>query len=99
MHWYSGKATNQQHFKKDMASGRGGTTSADLYKAGKNKLLEILDDTTDCRVGHINVGALMVADDLVIAANSPSDLQHGVSIAALDSQRQRYEDKMRTKLK
>ena len=32
----------------------------------------------------------MVADDLVIAANSPSDLQHGVSIAALDSQRQRY---------
>ena len=77
-------------FQEGQGIRQGGTTSADLYKAGKNKLLEILDDTTDCRVGHINVGALMVADDLVIAANSPSDLQHGVSIAALDSQRQRY---------
>ena len=32
----------------------------------------------------------MVADVQVIAANNPSDLQHGVSIAALDSQRQSY---------
>ena len=81
---------HQSTFKKEQGIRQGGTTSADLYKAGKNKLLEILNDTTDCRVGHINAGALMVADDLVIAANSPSDLQHGVSIAALDSQHQRY---------
>ena len=69
---------------------QGGTTSADLYKAGKNKLLEILANTTTCRIGHINAGALMVADDLAIAANSAHDLQHGVSIAELDSRRQRF---------
>jgi hypothetical protein len=69
---------------------QGGITSADLYKAGKNELLKILDHKTVCRIGHVNTGALMVADDLVIAADCPSELQLGVSIAALDSQRQRY---------
>ena len=84
------KGCQSTSFHEAQGIRQGGTTSADLYKAGKNKLLEILANTTTCRIGHINAGALMVADDLAIAANSAHDLQHGVSIAELDSRRQRY---------
>ena len=70
---------------------------AAIFSTGANhlspsRLCVILAEisTTSCRIGHINAGALMVADDLAIAANSAHDLQHGVSIAELDSRRQRY---------
>ena len=84
------KGCQSTSFHEAQGISQGGAISADLYKAGKNKLLEILANTTTCRIGHINAGALMVADDLAIAANSAHDLQHGVSIIELDSLRQRY---------
>ena len=69
---------------------QGGGTSADLYKSGKNSVLSILDSNTSNQIGHINTGAIMVADDLAITATNSLDLQHGISIAELDSSRQRY---------
>ena len=77
-------------FHENQGIRQGGITSADLYKAGKNDLLTTLGNKTSCHIGHVNVGAIMVADDLAIAAHSESDLQYGVTIATIDSQRQRY---------
>ena len=70
------KGHQSTSFHENQGIRQGGTTSADLYKAGKNDLLTTLSNKTSCHIGYINVGAIMVADDLAIAANSESDLQH-----------------------
>ena len=45
---------------------QGGTSSADKYKSGKNKLLHHLDSVYSNDIGHLHTGALMVADDLTL---------------------------------
>ena len=68
---------------------QGGTSSADSYKAGKNKLLEQLN-TTGFKLGHLHVGAVMVADDLALISKTNIDAQSGLLIAEQDANRERY---------
>ena len=87
VHW---KGNVSESFNEQQGIRQGGVTSADLYKSGKNNLLSILDSNPSNKIGHINTGALMVADDLAITADNNLDLQYGIAIAEHDSSRQRY---------
>ena len=69
---------------------QGGCSSADAYKTGKNRLLARLDADTECRLGCIKTGALMVADDLAIISKDEEDLQHCIKIAEHDAAQERY---------
>ena len=69
---------------------QGGTSSADCYKAGKNKLLCQLDDNTTHKIGHIHAGAIMVADDLALISNSAHSMQTALKLAETDASRERY---------
>ena len=50
----------------------------------------MLDQEPSIRLGHINAGALMVADDLAIVASDRHNLQRCVDLAEYDSKRERY---------
>jgi hypothetical protein len=69
---------------------QGGDSSADCYKAGKNRMLRQLDEEPSHKIGSINAGAVMVADDLAIASKNPHDMQAALSIAEIDASRERY---------
>ena len=69
---------------------QGGISSTDKYKAGKNPLLNRLDRQSINTLGHVNVGAVMVADDLVLTANNKYDMQVAINIAEHDASRERY---------
>ena len=60
---------------------QGGSSSADIYKLGKNKLLAQISNMTDNRIGHFSVGALMVADDLLLNSSNVPQLQIAISLA------------------
>ena len=69
---------------------QGGNSSADKYKAGKNKVLKSLDCITENKIGHIHVGAAMVADDLALTSRSKYDMQTSIAIAEYDASREGY---------
>ena len=69
---------------------QGGKSSAEKYKAGKNRLLNALDTHATNHLGHVPVGAIMVADDLVITARTATQMQIGLNIAERDASRERY---------
>ena len=78
---------------------QGGSSSSDCYKAGKNNLLAQLDSAPSMKVGHINAGAIMVADDLALAASSDHLMQISLTVAEADAARERYKyntDKTKT---
>ena len=64
---------------------QGGNSSADNYKAGKNKILSHLDEWPSNWIGNFSAGAVMVADDLAVAAKNPLDLQCALNTAALNA--------------
>ena len=61
-----------------------------LYICGKNKGLHQLDKSPTFHIGDINVGAVLVADDLPIMARNVNDMQVALSIAEHDASRERY---------
>ena len=77
-------------FQEKQGIRQGGSSSADIYKAGKNKLLRTLDNVPSNKIGHINTGSLMVADDLALTAHNQYDMQTGLLIAQHDASSERY---------
>ena len=69
---------------------QGGSSSADNYNAGKNNLLELLHESSETRMGHLHLGAVMVADDLALMSSNRCDMQSSLSIAEHDASRERY---------
>ena len=86
-------------FSEQQGIRQGGSSSSDCYKAGKNKLLTQLDAAPSHRIGSINAGAVMVADDLALVANSSHAMQVSLNMAEADASRERYKyntDKTKT---
>jgi len=83
--------TMSQSFQEKQGIRQGGASSADCYKAGKNQLLKTLDQKPSLRIGHLHVGAIMVADDLALLSIKPSEMQIALNVAELDASRERYE--------
>jgi hypothetical protein len=77
-------------FKETQGIRQGGISSPALYKAERNKGLAQLLKSPILRIGDINVSAVMVADDLAIAAATSLDMQTALSAAELDAGRERY---------
>jgi len=69
---------------------QGGSSSADLYKAGKNRLLQDLSSLSDSFIGPTPVNAVMVADDLLLLGKNHSDLRCLLAIAEADANKERY---------
>ena len=69
---------------------QGGSSSADIYKLGKNKLPNQLNCMTDNRIGHFKVGALMVTDDLLLNSSNTSELQIAIALAEKDASQEWY---------
>jgi hypothetical protein len=93
------KGTLSMPFTEEQGIRQGGASSADIYKAGKNRLLYQLDQFPSSKIGHIHTGAVMVADDLAVTASDRVDMQASLNIAALDASRERYKfnaDKTKT---
>ena len=70
---------------------QGGALSADLYKVYVNPLLDILSNSgLGGKIGNINCCAPTCADDVVLIANNPIDIQTMVDIAVDFSKREGY---------
>ena len=70
---------------------QGGPSSTDLYKAGKNKVLNRLErNTSNVKIGSINLGAVMVADDLALMSRDRAGMQIALNIAESDASQERY---------
>jgi hypothetical protein len=69
---------------------QGGISSPALYKAERNKGLIQLDKNPTMMIGNLNVGAIMVADDLALTASTATEMQEALCIAATDACRERY---------
>jgi hypothetical protein len=69
---------------------QGGTSSADVYKAGKNSLLNQLATLSTYKIGSINTGVVMVADDLALISSSEHSMQQALAVAEIDASRDRY---------
>ena len=86
-------------FNETQGIRQGGSSSSDIYKAGKNKLLGQLTLASTNHIGHIHTGAVMVADDLALTSYQPYEMQTGLNIAQLDASKERYKfncDKTKT---
>ena len=77
-------------FQERQGIRQGGSSSADIYKCGKNKLLFQLENCPGNHIGHMPVGAIMVADDLLLNSKSPAELQFNIDIAESDARKERY---------
>ena len=77
-------------FKEKQGIRQGGVSSPSLYICGRNKGLRQLDKNPTMYIGNMNVGALMVADDLAIMAKTPAEMQVSLMIAEHDAARERY---------
>jgi hypothetical protein len=70
---------------------QGGILSTELYKIYNNTLLEQLEEARrGIYIGSIYCSAPMCADDVALLANTPTDLQIQINIAAEYSRIQRY---------
>ena len=77
-------------FEEEQGIRQGGPSSSDNYKAGKNKPLKQLDNNPTLKIGHLNVGAIMVADDLAVGSRTAIDMQQALHIAENDASKERY---------
>ena len=76
-------------FKEEQTIQKGGVSSTGIFKAKANPCLDQLSDhPSSLHNGHIRMGELMVADDLVLMANMSNDVQELVSEAQLDASRE-----------
>ena len=77
-------------FKEQQGIRQGGSSSADIYKCGKNRLLNDLLSAPCNHIGHIPVGAIMVADDLMLNSKCTYKLQTNLRMSERDAARERY---------
>ena len=77
-------------FKEKQGIRQGGSSSSDIYKSGKNKLLGQLHHAATNPLVTLHTGALMVADDLALTSSTQHELQAGLNIAQHDASRERY---------
>lgn len=78
-------------FKEEQGIRQGGITSTGMFKAKANPCLTKLQNhPSSLHIGHLKVGALMVADDLVLTGTSSEDVQELVAEAQLDAERERF---------
>ena len=96
--WYDG-ATSQVKWKGtlsepfDLYQGvhQGRVTSTELYKCYIDPLLHRLEEKKyGSRIGHLYVGAPTCADDVLLASNNMTELQHMLDEACIYSQKERY---------
>ena len=70
---------------------QGAPTSTGIFKARSNPSLSKLEVHPDnLQIGHLKVGALMVADDLVISSRTIQGMQALVTEAEMDASRERF---------
>ena len=69
---------------------QGGSSSADLYKCGRNSLLNRLESFPAKHIGNINTSAIMVADDLLLCSDNKHCLQASLNVAEYDASCDRY---------
>ena len=80
-----------ESFQEDQGIRQGGVSSTSIFKAKTNPSLHRLERHPDClKVGSIPLGAVMVADDLVLASISPQGIQGLILEAQLDASRERF---------
>lgn len=77
-------------FQEEQGIRQGGITSPALYKAGRNRGLQQLQDNPTLHIGSHNVGAIMVADDLALAASADHEMQKALLIAEADASREHF---------
>lgn len=77
-------------FEEKQGIRQGGVTSPLLYKAERNKGLSQLQKNPSMYIGTINVGAVMVADDLALVSSSVMEMQAALLIAETDAAREKY---------
>jgi hypothetical protein len=93
-------AAMSESFTEGQGIRQGGVQSTRHFKARGNPLLDMYTShNLGARVGCIPVSAPTCADDVTLIANSASDLQVMVNVAAGDSHRERYQfSKTKTKI-
>ena len=70
---------------------QGGKSSANCFKAHGNKSLSKIEDhPSSLRIGCIQLGAVMVADDLAVMSDTARGLQYLVLEPQDDASRERY---------
>ena len=79
-------------FLEEQEIRKSGLSSADKYKAGKNRVLNQLNKKTNSRIGIIPTGAIMVADNLhaCLTSHNLYDMQTSLAIAGHDASRERH---------
>jgi hypothetical protein len=78
-------------FQEGQGIRQGGISSTNIFKAKANPSLNRLQEHPgSLHIGSIPLGALMVADDLVLSAISTYNMQGLVSEAQLDASRERF---------
>lgn len=78
-------------FEEGQGIRQGGLSSTGMFKARANPSLHRLEVHPDSlRIGTIPLGALMVADDLVVSSTSVQGIQSLINEAELDASRERF---------
>ena len=80
-----------EDFKETQGIRQGGLTSADAFIIKANPMLHKLSAHPDTfKIGTNSTGAVMVADDIAVAASSETGLQSLIDVVELDAAEQRY---------
>ena len=70
---------------------QGAVTSPSIFKVRANPILDLLGNHPDgLTIGHLNLGALMVADDLVVNTRTRREMQGLIEMATWDAAKERY---------
>lgn len=85
------QGTRSTAFKEEQGIRQGAVSSTDIFKARANPVLKRLENLPhSAQIGSIGLGALMVADDLVLAAETPAGAQSLVFEAETDASREHF---------
>ena len=85
------EGSTSEPFVEGQGIRQGGPSSTDLYKAGKNKVLNRLErNTSNMEIGSVNLGAVMVADDLALMSRDRVGMQIALNIAESDASQEGY---------
>ena len=80
-----------EEFKEGQGIRQGGLTSADAYNGNNDaNLNNITCQNEGFKIGAINIGGIMVADNLTLLSTTPQGLQTLITIAEYDAQTRRY---------
>ena len=79
---------------------QGAITSPNIFKARANSILRAVENhPSSLRIGYIDLGAIMVADDLLLATRTQEGMQDLIAIAESDASNEQYKfSEKKTKL-